>query len=87
MLASATQTVALPCETVRASLLNRAWSVRSDGDAGHLLPQVGIKVGTIEVYKHVRLHVGVSFEGTCGDSRTDQLSGGFRIQVPREVCD
>ena len=37
-----------------------AWSVPLDGDGGKLLARVGVSIGRLPIYKHVRLDVGVT---------------------------
>ena len=34
------------------------WSVRLDGDGARLLAKVGVSIGRIPIYKHVRLAIG-----------------------------
>lgn len=38
----------------------RGWSVPLDGDGGKLLAKVGVSVGRLPIYKHVRLDVGLA---------------------------
>lgn len=69
MLAQATATVPYRFGLVAGALLaqDHGWSVALDGDGGELLAKVGIKVGILEVYKHVQLSVGVSVAALHSD--------------------
>jgi hypothetical protein len=62
MLTQASVTLPHPSKKVVASLTtpDHAWSVALDGNGGDLLAKVGISVGRVPVYKHVRLEIGLS---------------------------
>jgi hypothetical protein len=62
MLAQASVTLPHRSEEVVSSLTapDHRWAVALDGDGGNLLAKVGISVGPVPVYKHVRLEIGQS---------------------------
>lgn len=62
MLTQASTSLPYPSTEVVAALAapDLPWGVALDGDGGQLLAKVGITIGRIPVYKHVRLVVGVS---------------------------
>jgi hypothetical protein len=62
MLARASVTVPYPSTKVVSSLTapDHAWTVALDGNGGDLLAKVGISVGRLPIYKHVRLEIGLS---------------------------
>ena len=61
MFAQASTTLPYSADVVAATLLapSHPWSLALDGDGGDLLAKVGITIGRVPVYKHVRLQVGV----------------------------
>jgi hypothetical protein len=71
MLAQASAILDKPSDAVARALVasDHPWSVALDGDGDNLLTKVGVKVGKLEVYKHVQLKVGVS----SAASRPDRL--------------
>lgn len=62
MLAQASATLPHPSKRVVSALTapDHPWTVALDGDGGDLLAKVGISVGPVPVYKHVRLEIGLS---------------------------
>jgi hypothetical protein len=62
MLTQASVTLPYSSKKVVSSLTapGRAWRVALDGNGGDLLAKVGISVGRLPVYKHVRLKIGLS---------------------------
>ncbi len=60
MFAQASTTIPYSSNAVGATLVARShpWSVALDGDGGELLAKVGLTIGPLPVYKHVRLQVG-----------------------------
>ena len=70
MLAQASVTLLHPARTVVSSLIapEHAWTVALDGDGGDMLAKVGISIGPVPVYKHVRLDIGLSRAALLPDS-------------------
>ncbi len=62
MFAQASTTISHPAGRVAEALAipTRPWAVSLDGDARAHLARVGVTIGRLEVYKHVRLEVGAS---------------------------
>jgi hypothetical protein len=70
MFAQASTTLPYSSNVVSATLGARThpWSVALDGDGGELLAKVGLTIGRLPIYKHVRLHVG-AVPGALHDER------------------
>lgn len=60
MLAQATTLIPYKSSAVARVLADRRhpWSISLDGDAGELLARVGVSIGKVAAYKHVRLEIG-----------------------------
>ncbi len=74
MFAQATSYVPYPSAAVVSSLIDSGgnWSVQLDGDGGKLLADVGVSIGRLPIYKHVRLRIG----------RVADAAGSARLMLP-----
>ena len=70
MLAQAMTLIPYKSSAVARVLIDRKhpWSVSLDGDGGELLAKVGLSIGRVAVYKHVRLEIGTA-EGVAARDR------------------
>jgi hypothetical protein len=70
MLAQASATLRHPSANVVSALTapDHAWTIALDADGGDLLAKVGVSVGPMPIYKHVRLDIGLSDATLLPDS-------------------
>lgn len=69
VLAQATALIPYRSSAVARVLVDRRhpWSVSLDGNGGELLARVGVSIGKVAVYKHVRLEMGAASASTAHD--------------------